>query len=153
AGSARARPARLPRTNSMQRMTILAAALTLAATPVLGQVAPPAAKPVTPAAAGPNPVRAAQPKAPASTPESRSAAALALAHERTYDEGRADRIRQAALSYSDIAVRGGWPTIPADAKFAVGVAGPNDDLLRKRLIITGDLAADKATGAFDDAMT
>lgn len=33
-----------------------------------------------------------------------------------------------------------------------GVQGPNDDLLRKRLIVTGDLAADKASGAYDDAL-
>ncbi len=50
-------------------------------------------------------------------------------------------------------MRGGWPTIPADAKFAIGVAGPNDDLLRKRLIVTGDLADDKTTGPFDEAVT
>jgi len=130
----------------MQRMTILAAALTLAGGSALAQVAPPTAKP---AAA---PAHTAPPKAavaPASTAESRSAAALALSHEPTFDEGTAQRIKEAALSYSDIAVRGGWPTIPSDAKFALGVAGPNDELLRKRLIITGDLAADKATGAFD----
>jgi murein L,D-transpeptidase YcbB/YkuD len=139
----------------MQRITILAAALTIAATPVLGQVAPPAAKPAAPPAGQSPAPHAAQPKAqaaPAATAESRSAAALALSHEPIYDEGTAQRIRDAALSYSDIAVRGGWPTIPADAKFAVGVAGANDELLRKRLIITGDLAADKATGAFDEAV-
>jgi L,D-transpeptidase YcbB len=39
--------------------------------------------------------------------------------------------------------------LPTDAKFALGVQGPNDDLLRKRLITSGDLAADKASGAFD----
>ena len=86
----------------------------------------------------------AKPAAASSTPESRSAAALALQHDPTYDEGSAQRIREAALSYSDIAVRGGWPAIPADAKFALGAQGPHDDLLRKRLIISGDLAADKA---------
>jgi L,D-transpeptidase YcbB len=94
----------------------------------------------------------AKPAAPAWTAESRSAAALALSHEPTYDEGSAQRIREAALSYSDIAVRGGWPTIPADAKFASGVQGPHDELLRQRLIVSGDLAADKATGAYDDAL-
>jgi murein L,D-transpeptidase YcbB/YkuD len=91
-------------------------------------------------------------KPTASTPESRSAAALALSHEPTYDEGTAQRIKEAALSYSDIAVRGGWPMIPADAKFAIGVAGPSDDLLRRRLIIGEDLAADKATGPFDETL-
>ncbi len=90
--------------------------------------------------------------AAASTPESRSAAALALSHEPTFDEGSAKRIKEAALSYSDVAVRGGWPTIPSDAKFATGVQGPHDDLLRKRLIITEDLTADKASGPYDDSL-
>jgi L,D-transpeptidase YcbB len=88
----------------------------------------------------------------ASTPESRSAAALALSHEPTYDEGTAQRIKEAALSYSDIAVRGGWPQIPPDATFAIGTAGANDDLLRKRLVISGDLADDKMSGPFDDGV-
>ncbi len=92
-------------------------------------------------------------QAAASTPESRSAAALALTHEPTFDDGTAERIKEAALSYEDIAVRGGWPALPADAKFAIGTPGPNDDLLRKRLIITGDLAADKLTGPFDEEVT
>src|SRR4029077_12994440 len=128
-----------------------AMALTLAGGSALAQVAPPAGKPAA-APVTANPAHAAQPKAaaaPASTPEQRSAAALALSHEPTFDEGTAARIKEAALSYSDIAVRGGGPTIPTDAKFAIGVAGPNDDLLRNRLIITGDLAADKATGPYD----
>jgi murein L,D-transpeptidase YcbB/YkuD len=99
-----------------------------------------------------NPAHATAAKPAASTPEQRSAAALALSHEPTYDEGTAQRIKEAALSYSDLAVRGGWPMIPADAKFAPGVAGPNDDLLRQRLLISGDLAADKANGPFDDTV-
>jgi murein L,D-transpeptidase YcbB/YkuD len=141
-------------------MTILAAALTLAGTPALGQVtnqvtnqaaSPAPAKPAAPPA-GPIPAHAAQPKAPASTAETRSAAALALSREATYDEGTAQRIREAALSYSDIAVRGGWPTIPSDAKFAIGAAGANDDLLRRRLIVSGDLATDKTSGTFDEAV-
>jgi L,D-transpeptidase YcbB len=36
--------------------------------------------------------------------------------------------------------------IPVDAKFAVGVPGPHDEMLRQRLVISGDLAANKATG-------
>jgi len=135
----------------MQRMTIVAVATLLAVPLAFGQVAP-ATKPApagTAPAAHPGP---AKPAAAASTPESRSAAALALSHEPTYDEGSAQRIREAALSYSDIAVRGGWPTIPADAKFAIGVQGPQDDLLRQRLIVSGDLAADKASGPYDDVL-
>src|SRR5215472_10047493 len=109
-------------------MTILAVASIVAAAPAFADnppaatgTAPHAAKP---AAVTPHPAPAKQ-AAPGSTPESRSAEALALTHEPTFDEGTAQRIRDAALSYSDIAVRGGWPTIPADAKFAIGVAGAN----------------------------
>jgi len=145
----------------MQRLTIIAVATMLASGAAFAQsqnsagTTPPAAKPATaaPAAAtGPAHAAPAKPAVAASTPESRSAAALALSREPTYDEGTAQRIREAALSYSDMAVRGGWPVLPADAKFAIGVAGPNDDLLRQRLLITGDLAPDKPTGPFDDAV-
>jgi murein L,D-transpeptidase YcbB/YkuD len=130
----------------MKRTAIAAIAILLAAGPALAQTAPvpAAAKPATGA-----PAKTA-PKAAASTPESRSAEALALSHEPTFDEGTAQRIKEAALSYSDIAVRGGWPIIPADAKFAIGTASANDDLLRKRLIVSGDLAEDKTSGAFDN---
>jgi murein L,D-transpeptidase YcbB/YkuD len=142
----------------MQRMTIVAVAAMLLSAPALAQNAPPSVTPAPakPAAAvgatNPTYVSAPKPVAAASTPEQRSAAALALSHEPTYDDGTAQRIKDAALSYSDIAVRGGWPIIPADAKFAPGVAGPNDDLLRKRLIVTGDLAEDKATGPYDEVL-
>lgn len=124
-------------------MGLLASASALAQTETTGQAGPKAS--TSPAAASgtvptaANPAHAAAPKtaaAPSSTAESRSAAALALTHEPIYDEGTAQRIKDAALSYSDLAVRGGWPTIPADAKFALGVQGANDDLLRKRLILS-----------------
>ena len=147
----------------MRRMTIIAVATMLATASAYGQnagtagqgpaSAPAPAKQVPTAASVPAHAAApAKPAAAASPPESRSAAALALSHEPTYDDGTAQRIREAALSYSDLAVRGGWPAIPADAKFTVGVQGPNDDLLRRRLLISGDLAADKATGPHDDAV-
>ena len=141
----------------MRTLTIVATALTLATAPALAQGAGTATLPAKPAAAAPAAAaspgtHASQPKPVASTPESRSAAALALSHEPTYDEGTAQRIREAALSYSDIAVRGGWPTLPADAKFALGVQGPQDDLLRQRLIVSGDLAGDKASGPYDDVV-
>jgi murein L,D-transpeptidase YcbB/YkuD len=123
----------------------------LAAAPAFGQHAPSAAvpHPAKPAATTSPPPN---PAVQASTPESRSATALALSHEPTFDEGTAQRIREAALSYGDIAVRGGWPTIPADAKFTLGVPGPHDDLLRKRLLISGDLAADKGSGPHDESV-
>jgi L,D-transpeptidase YcbB len=129
----------------MRTMTIVAIATMLAAAPAFGQA-------VTTGAANPAP-RAAPIKAAAvSTPESRSAAALALSHEPTYDEGTAQRIKEAALSYSDLAVRGGWSMIPAEAKFAIGTQGANDDLLRQRLVISGDLAAEHASGPFDEIL-
>ena len=147
----------------MHRMTILAAAAVLVASPAFAEgqandliaTTLAQAKPAATAPAGTAPAvhaAPAKPAAPASTPESRSAAALALQHDPTYDESSAQRLREAALSYAAISVRGGWPAIPSDAKFAAGTQGPHDDLLRKRLIISGDLAADKATGAFDDAV-
>src|ERR1700761_2397653 len=126
----------------MRNATLLALATMLAAGPAFAQSAE------TVGASGPKPAAAAPSAHPvkqatASTPESRSAAALALTHEPTFDEGTAARIKEAALSYGDIAVRGGWPMIPSDAKFALGSAGPNDELLRRRLIISEDLPADK----------
>src|SRR5712672_1214940 len=145
----------------MRTMTIVAIATMLATASAFGQSAGPAgsgtaplpAKPLaaTPPAGTAHPVHATPAKpAAASSPESRSAAALALSHEPTFDEGTAQRIKEAALSYSDIAVRGGWPAIPTDAKFALGVPGPHDDLLRQRLLISGDLAPDNASGPYDD---
>ena len=130
----------------MKTPAIAAIATLIAASPAFAQTAPAPAI-AKPAAAAP--AKPAAPKAASSTPEQRSAEALALSHEPTFDEGTAQRIKEAALSYSDIAVRGGWPTIPTDAKFAIGVAGANDDLLRRRLIISGDLADTKASGAYD----
>src|ERR1700712_5288709 len=142
----------------MRRILLVATALLLGTGSGFSQgstVAPLPAKPATSAPMGGHPaVHAApvKPAAAASTPESRSATALALSHEPTFDEGTAKRIKEAALSYSDLAVRGGWPVIPAEAKFATGVPGPHDDLLRKRLIITEDLAGDKASGPYDDSL-
>ena len=143
----------------MQRMTIVAVAAMLVAAPAFGQSAGSAVPgagtvphPIAPASVSPAAHAAPKPAAAASTPESRSAAALALQHDPTYDESTAQRIRAAALSYSDLAVRGGWPVIPSDAKFVSGVPGPHDELLRKRLIISDDLAGDKASGPYDDAV-
>ena len=139
----------------MRRMTIVAVATMLATPRRSGKTRVPLAKAIpaqAPRRRRPGQIPRATPAKPAtaaSTPESRSAAALALSHEPTYDEGTAQRIKDAALSYSDLAVRGGWPTIPTEAKFALGVQGPQDDLLRRRLLISGDLASDKESGPHD----
>jgi len=141
----------------MRPIAIAAFASMLAATPAFAEGAHSGSAaeshPAKPAAVHPAPHAApATPAAPGSTAEQRSAAALALSHEPTYDEGTAQRIREAALSYADIAVRGGWPAIPADAKFTFGEQGPHDDLLRKRLLMSGDIAGDKGTGPHDETV-
>jgi L,D-transpeptidase YcbB len=133
----------------MPRVTLVATALMLAVAPAWGQSAAQTGAAAPPAKPNPAHVAPARPAVAASTPESRSAAALALSHQPTFDEDTAQRIREAALSYADLAIRGGWPMIPAEAKFALGVAGPHDDLLRRRLILSDDLAADKTSGPFD----
>ena len=70
-----------------------------------------------------------------------------------YDAGTYERLKEALLSYADLQVRGGWPVLPADAKLAPGASGPNVVLLRRRLVITEDLTADKRTGdSYDDAV-
>ena len=92
--------------------------------------------------------------APATPPavasaETRSAAALALSSEPTFDEGSAERLQKALQIYRDMAARGEWQLIPADAKFALGTNGPQDGLLRQRLVMSGDLAASEEAGSFD----
>ena len=90
----------------------------------------------------------------ASTPESRSAAELALSTHPVFDDGTYLRIRQTLLSYSDIEVRGGWPALPADAKLAPGASGGAVALLRRYLAISGDLPANAEAGeTYDEAVT
>src|SRR6516164_2764618 len=104
--------------------------------------------PGKPATAG---TPAAQP-GKASTPESRSAAALALSPHPVFDDSTYLRIKQTLFSYSDIDVRGGWPIVPPDAKLAPGASGAAVALLRRRLVITDDLPANAEAGDYDDAV-
>jgi L,D-transpeptidase YcbB len=90
-------------------------------------------------------------KAAASTPESRSAAELALSSDPVFDDGTYLRIKQTLLSYSDVEVRGGWPSVPADAKLTPGASGSAVTLLRRYLAITGDLPANAEAGDSYDA--
>ncbi len=92
-----------------------------------------------------------RPAKPASTPETRSAAALALSAEPVFDEGTYQRIKEALLSYSAIQVRGGWPSLPADAKLAPGASGPDVALLRRRLVMSDDMPVDQEAGDVYDA--
>jgi L,D-transpeptidase YcbB len=107
-----------------------------------------------PIAAGVRPPAAAQPAptaATVSTPDSRSSAMLAASPEPTFDEGTYARLKETLLSYSVLEVRGGWPTLPVDAKLTPGSVGPAVATLRQRLVITDDLSANKEHGdAYDD---
>jgi len=108
--------------------TLVAAVLMVA--PVSAQTqpkAPPKAQPTTPPTIQPQ----ARPKAPptAETPANpaapvQSVASPAKAPEPAVDEGTAQRMAAALLSYSAIEVRGGWPTVPANAKLAPGGSAP-----------------------------
>jgi murein L,D-transpeptidase YcbB/YkuD len=81
-----------------------------------------------------------------STPAPGSAVILATSNEPTFDEGTYGRLKDALLSYSSLEVRGGWPTLPIDAKLMPGAAGSAVAMLRRHLIMTDDLAADKEEG-------
>ena len=98
------------------------------------------------------PVASPAPQSKATTAEARSAAALGMSTSPTFDEGSGRRIQQAILSYSAIAAEGGWQPIPAEAKFSIGSAGPHDELLRRRLVISSDLAALEASGPFNSEL-
>jgi L,D-transpeptidase YcbB len=101
----------------------------------------PVAKPSQPKEKPPRPAG----KAP-STPESRSAAELALSADPVFDEGTYQRIKETLLSYSALQVRGGWPSLPTDAKLAPGVSGPEVASLRRRLVLTDDMPVEQEAG-------
>src|SRR3954468_1634469 len=111
---------------------------------------------VTPALAQTQPK--VQPKAPTTAQAPTNPAAPvqsvpspAKAPEPAVDEGTAQRMAAALLSYSAIEVRGGWPTLPASAKLAPGGSGPEVAVLRERLVITDDLAPEHIRGETYDA--
>jgi L,D-transpeptidase YcbB len=126
----------------------LVAAMLMAA-PVLAQT-----QPKLPPKAQPQ----AQPKAPgtvqapaASGAPVQSVPSPAKAPEPAVDEGTAQRMAAALLSYSAIEVRGGWPAVPASAKLAPGGSGPEVAVLRERLVISDDLAPEHIRGESYDA--
>lgn len=49
-------------------------------------------------------------------------------------------VEQAILQYSSIVAQGGWPVVPATKKLQLGVIDPDVEILRRRLMISGDLA-------------
>jgi len=86
------------------------------------------------------------------TPEQRSAAILAQYSEPVFDPQSAQRTEDAIKRYKAIAAKGGWPMISAEAKYAVGAEGPNVELLRRRLVITGDLFTVEGSGPYNDEL-
>ena len=69
----------------------------------------------------------------------------------TYDESTPLRVAGALRVYSEIAARGGWPSVPKGVKFGPGTNGPEVTILRERLAVTGDLDARHRDGtAYDD---
>jgi hypothetical protein len=108
----------------MRTALLFGAAFLVWAGPGLAQGAPPApipaprpqAAPAKAAATAANPAQAAKkPAVVHSTPASRSAEALAASADPTFDDGTYARIKEALLSSSALQVRGGWPSLPADA--------------------------------------
>jgi murein L,D-transpeptidase YcbB/YkuD len=88
-----------------------------------------------------------------STSDPRSAAVRATSSEPTFDEGTYARLKDALLSYSSLEVRGGWPILPSNTELALGATGPAVSVLRRRLVMTDDLAADKEQGdTYDDVL-
>jgi murein L,D-transpeptidase YcbB/YkuD len=104
--------------------------------------------------------QSAKPKAPAAPavsvatePGLPTLAAVSTSPIPTLDEGTVQRMTAALLTYSALQVRGGWPSLPATAKLALGAKGPDVALLRRRLAITEDLPADRIGGdVYDDAV-
>jgi L,D-transpeptidase YcbB len=136
----------------MRAIPIAGVAFVLLAASAHLALAQTSAQPAAPKAAVAKPIQPAKPAATsAATPESRSAALLAVSADPVFDEGTFQRIKEALLSYSDIQVRGGWPSLPVDAKLAPGDSGPNVALLRRLLVITEDLPANQEAGDVYDA--
>ena len=59
-------------------------------------------------------------------------------------------IESAIGQYQGIVSAGGWPIVPADKKLKLGVVDPDVEVLRKRLMVSGDLSANAGISpAFD----
>src|SRR5690606_8297093 len=49
-------------------------------------------------------------------------------------------LEQAISTYQDLVAGGGWPMVPATKKLKLGVIDPDVEVLRRRLMVSGDLA-------------
>src|SRR5262245_58185031 len=127
--------------------TLVAAMLMVA--PVWAQSQPKIPPKAQPQAQPKAPTTAQAPAEPAAPVQ--SVPSPAKAPEPAVDEGTAQRMAAALLSYSAIEVRGGWPPIPASAKLAPGASGSEVAVLRERLVISDDLAPEHIRGETYDA--
>lgn len=82
------------------------------------------------------------------------AAGPARANEPSYGPNTFDRTLDALVAHEDIANRGGWPRVPAGiTSLKPGSQGPDVAALKKRLLLSGDLAPEAMTGdAYDAAV-
>ena len=59
-------------------------------------------------------------------------------------------VQQAIANYQNIVAQGGWPEVPATKKLKLGVIDPDVEVLRRRLMVAGDLpTAAGISPAFD----
>jgi murein L,D-transpeptidase YcbB/YkuD len=70
---------------------------------------------------------------------SRTAAAV-LSNNPIFGTGAAANLQQAIYDYESIVANGGWPKVQTTQKLKIGVVDPAVSDLRKRLMISGDLA-------------
>src|SRR5581483_7363751 len=77
-------------------------------------------------------VKPAPAKPVAAKPAQRGITKVSQASAPTFDEGTYQRIIAAMLSYASIEVRGGWPSLPANTRLALGANSPEVALLRRR---------------------
>ncbi len=49
-------------------------------------------------------------------------------------------VERAMAHYANLVSRGGWPTVPTGKRLALGVVDPDVEILRRRLMLSGDLS-------------
>jgi L,D-transpeptidase YcbB len=118
----------------------------------------PGAKAAASSPADPPPAAAAAPLAPPAGPAPAKPvpAAVAVSQDSrpTLNSGTFINTMRAAWTYKQIAESGGWPSLPEGAVLKSGDRGPLVTTLRQRLVVEGDLPADRTAGdVFDPELT
>ena len=62
------------------------------------------------------------------------------------------RYKRALAHYRQIAEQGGWPSVPDGPTLKPGMSGQRVVAMRKRLVVTGELASDTSLDMFDDQL-